>query len=135
ENFPRFMSHVKEIRELGDRRSHWVVKGPAGSTVTWDARITRRVENEEIAWSTSGDTAVQNAGVVHFSPNREGGTQIDIRMSYNPPAGAAGHTIAELLGYDPKTLMDEDLVRFKSLVEEGKTTAEGQRVTRQEVQP
>src|SRR5205823_741370 len=30
ENFPRFMSHVCEVRDLGNGRSHWTVKGPAG---------------------------------------------------------------------------------------------------------
>lgn len=133
ENFPRFMSHVDEVRNMGDGRSHWVVKGPAGSTVSWDAHVTRRVENEEIAWSTDQSATVQNAGIVHFSPNQKGGTQVDVRMTYNPPGGAAGHTVAELLGYDPKSLMDEDLLRFKSLLEEGKTTAEGRQVSREEL--
>lgn len=133
ENFPRFMSHVTEVKDLGDGRWHWVVKGPAGATVSWDAHVTRRVENEEIAWSSDRSATVQNAGIVHFSPNQEGGTQVDVRMTYNPPGGATGHTVAELLGYDPKSLMDEDLLRFKSLLEEGKTTAEGQQVSREEI--
>lgn len=133
ENFPRFMSHVEEVRNTGDGRSHWVVKGPAGANVAWDAHVTRRVENEEIAWSTDQSATVQNAGIVHFSPNQEGGTQVDVRMTYNPPGGAAGHTVAELLGHDPKSLMDQDLLRFKTLLEEGKTTAEGRQVSREDM--
>ncbi|HZD10900.1 MAG TPA: hypothetical protein VE553_06120, partial [Candidatus Binatia bacterium] len=72
---------------------------------------------------------------VHFAPAEDGGTQIDIQMSYNPPAGAAGHSVAQLLGYDPKSLMDDDLLRFKTLIEEGKTTANGRQVTRDQVSP
>jgi uncharacterized membrane protein len=59
-----------------------------------------------------------------------GGTRIQIRLSYNPPAGALGHGVAALLGSDPKRAMDEDLVRFKSLLEDGRTRAHGQTVRR-----
>jgi len=54
-------------------------------------------------------------------------------MSYNPPGGALGHGLATLLGSDPKRAMDEDLVRFKSLLEAGRTRAHGERVTREEL--
>jgi hypothetical protein len=49
-------------------------------------------------------------------------------MSYNPPAGAIGHAIATLFGADPKRAMDEDMLRLKSLLEEGKTRADGEPV-------
>jgi uncharacterized membrane protein len=70
--------------------------------------------------------------VVRFQPNEQGGTRVEVRMTYNPPAGALGHAVASLLGADPKHAMDEDLVRFKSLIEEGKTSANGQDVRRSE---
>jgi len=44
-------------------------------------------------------------------------------LSYNPPAGAIGHAAAWLLGQDLKTALDEDMVRLKSFLEHGKTTA------------
>jgi uncharacterized membrane protein len=37
--------------------------------------------------------------------------------------------VATLLGSDPKAKMDEDLMRFKTLIETGKTTANGRTVT------
>ncbi len=54
-------------------------------------------------------------------------------MSYGPPGGAVGHTVASLFGGDPQQLMDEDLVRFKSLVEKGTTSTEGRRVDAREL--
>jgi uncharacterized membrane protein len=42
-----------------------------------------------------------------------------IRMTYNPPGGAFGHVIAKLFGADPKTELDEDLMRLKSFLETG----------------
>jgi uncharacterized membrane protein len=54
-------------------------------------------------------------------------------MSYTPPAGAIGHAVAALFGADPKRAMDEDMVRLKSILEDGKTTAQGQPVHVEEV--
>jgi hypothetical protein len=56
-------------------------------------------------------------------------------MTYKPPAGAIGHAVAALFGSDPKTALDEDMVRVKSLLEEGATSAQGREVTREEVIP
>jgi uncharacterized membrane protein len=33
ENLPQFMSHLERVTESGDKRSHWVAKGPAGLRV------------------------------------------------------------------------------------------------------
>ncbi|MFW5940154.1 MAG: SRPBCC family protein [Chloroflexota bacterium] len=133
ENFPRFMSHLNEVKVLGDGRSRWVAEGPMGTEFSWEATITEHVPNRMIAWRTTPGAQVQNAGMVHFTPDAQGGTQIQVQMSYNPPAGAVGHSIADLLGTDPESAMDKDLARFKSLIEEGKTTAKGETVTRNEM--
>jgi uncharacterized membrane protein len=45
---------------------------------------------------------------------------VQIRMSYNPPAGWLGHGIAAAFGADPKSSMDADLARMKMLIETGK---------------
>ena len=133
ENFPKFMSHIEEVRRTGEGRTHWRARGPAGISVDWDAVVTRREPNRVLAWKSEPGAAVQNSGVIHFQPNAHGGTQLDIMMSYNPPAGALGHLIAAIFGADPKRAMDEDLVRLKSLIEDRKTTAGGHTVTREEV--
>ncbi len=125
ENFPRFMSNVREIRDLGNGRSHWVVAGPAGTTVEWEATITKLVPNQVLAWKSLPGAAVQNAGIIRFEPNQMGGTQVNIKLSYNPPAGAIGHVVAGLFGSNPKQEMDEDLKRLKDLIEQGKTQTNG----------
>jgi uncharacterized membrane protein len=121
ENFPRFMSHVKEVRKLDEGRSHWVVAGPAGVPVEWDAVITDWVPHQLIAWKSVEGSTVDSAGRVRFQTLQDRSTEIDVQLSYNPPAGAVGHAVAALFGADPKRAMDEDMVRLKSLLEEGKT--------------
>ncbi len=123
ENFPRFMNHVKEIRIAGDV-STWKVAGPAGVPVEFQSHITRDVPNESIAWETVPDSQVHHAGFVRFDENHEGGTRVTVQMTYVPPAGAAGHAVAQLFGVDPRQAMHEDLIRLKSLLEEGKTSTD-----------
>lgn len=123
EAFPKFMSHVREVQKRDERLYHWVVDGPAGVPVEWDAEVTADVPQELIAWRSTQGSTVQSSGVVQFEPNSYGGTRIHIRMSYRPPADALGHTVAKVFGRDPKRQIDADLMRFKSFIETGKTAA------------
>jgi len=134
ENFPRFMSHVRQVEPHGNGRWRWSVTGPAGVPVSWEAEITRMIPGKLIAWESVPGSAIRNAGVIHFDPDR-GGTRIGIRLSYDPPAGAAGHFFAKVLGADPKRQLDDDLVRFKSLMETGKATGREGKVTRDQLDP
>jgi uncharacterized membrane protein len=127
ENFPRFMSHLRQVTRLDDTRSRWTAVGPAGTTVEWYAVVTDVVPHEKLAWESVEGSSVNTIGVVHFRPAPEGATEIDVRLLYAPPGGALGHAVATLFGVDPKHSMDDDLVRLKSLLEEGKTTPGGSR--------
>jgi uncharacterized membrane protein len=135
ESFPRFMAHVKEVRRTGDDRYHWVAAGPAGIPIAWDGEITARVPDETFAWRSLPGALIENAGIARFEASPDGSTRLDIRMSYNPPAGALGHLVAALFGADPKHAMDEDLVRFQSILERGKTTAHGDVVHIEDLAP
>ncbi len=128
ENFPRFMDHVKEVLQSSDTRAHWTVAGPGQVPISFDTEITSMEPERLIAWKTAPGSMIQHSGVIRFDPEGDG-TRLQVQMSYNPVAGAMGHAVAKLFGSDPKTAMDDDLVRFKSLLEYGKTTAHGREVT------
>lgn len=131
-NFSRFMSHIREITDHGGGRSHWVVEGPAGVPVEFDTMIIEDVPNDVIAWETLPGSMVMHSGRVRFRESQNG-TQVNVRMAYTPPAGIVGHTVAAFFGSDPKSAMDQDLVRFKSLMETGETRAEGQKVRQEDL--
>jgi uncharacterized membrane protein len=135
ENFPRFMAKLIGVRNLGQGRSHWVASGPAGIPVSWTAVFTRVVPNEILAWRSEPGSVIANSGIIRFEKLDEWSTRLDIHLSYNPPGGALGHFAAVLFGADPKSAMDEDLVRLKSLLEEGKASAPGKRLTMNELAP
>jgi uncharacterized membrane protein len=119
ENFPRFMSHVREVRDAGENRSHWVVDGPAGVPVEWDAVITRLEPNEVLAWKSVPGSIIKSAGIMRFAQNDDGTTRLDLKMTYNPPAGAIGHAASKILRADPKKQLDDDLARAKTFLETG----------------
>jgi len=116
DNFPLFMSNVREIEDLGSGRSHWTVAGPGGVPIRWTAVLTEQVTNEMLAWRSEPGSMLENAGVVRFRPDGEG-TRVELRFCYLPPVGGAGRAVAELLGVDPRAKLNEDLGRLKSLLE------------------
>ena len=119
ENLPRFMDHLKSVTVLGERRSHWVARGPAGTTIEWDAEIHNEIENQLIAWRSLPGAEVGNAGSVHFTPIAEGrSTEVRVVLSYEPPAGRVGAAIARLFGEEPSQQVAEDLERFKEAMED-----------------
>jgi uncharacterized membrane protein len=128
ENLPRFMQNLQSVTVTDLTHSHWVASAPAGRTVAWDAQIINDKENELIAWRSVGDTDIDNAGSVHFTPAPGGrGTVVKVVLEYAPPAGQTGKLVAKLLGEDPDTQVREDLRHFKEIMEAGEIpTTEGQ---------
>src|ERR1700761_8120219 len=47
---PRFMVHLKSVRELDSRNSEWVAVGPGEREIRWNAEITEDKLNQRIAW-------------------------------------------------------------------------------------
>ena len=131
ENFPKFMSHVRDVKK-GDGTYHWTVNGRVGISVSWDSVMTECVPNQVIAWESVPGSTVPNSGVVRFD-SMNGGTRVHLRMCYNPVGGVVTHALASALGADPKHALDDDMVRLKSLFEKGKTTANHHTVTREQL--
>ena len=120
ENLPRFMVHLESVRELDDRRSYWKVHAPLGRSVEWTAEIIEDRPNELISWRSVEEAQIPNSGTVRFSPAPGGrGTEVQLEVSYEPPAGALGATLAKLIGQEPSQQVDGDLRRFKQVLETG----------------
>jgi uncharacterized membrane protein len=120
-SLPEIMSHVKSVQTNGDGRSHWVVEGPAGRDVEWDAETTADEPGRRIAWRTVGDPDVENEGEVLFTPApRDEGTEVHVHLRYKAPGGAAGKLIAGLYHKDPFAELGDDLRRFKQVMELGR---------------
>ena len=120
ENLPQFMAHLQSVEPLGGGRSRWRATGPVGVEFDWEAEVTDERINEFITWQSVGDATVENTGRVEFRPapgNR--GTEVRVHLTYRPPAGKLGHTVAKLFGEAPDQQIRDDLRRFKQVVETG----------------
>ena len=120
ENLPRFMNHLESVTQVDDRRSHWVAKAPAGTTVEWDAEIYNEKKNKLIAWRSLENSDINHAGSVRFEEGPGGhGTEVKVVINYQAPAGRLGTAIAKLFGEEPERQLEDDLPRFKQLMEAG----------------
>src|SRR5690349_18173797 len=120
QNLPRFMRHLEAVHDMGEGRSHWKAKGPAGMEVEWDATIIADVPGEVITWRSLEGSDVDNAGAVRFERAAGGrGTIVKVNIQYNPPAGVIGAAVAKLFGEEPEQQLDDDLRRFKQVMEIG----------------
>ncbi len=120
DNFPRFMQHVDEIRVLDATRSHWKVRTPQGGQVEWTAELSSDVPAQQLGWRTLPNAGLYHAGVVRFLPAPGSrGTRVEVDFSYRAPLGKTDRRMATLLGDEPSQQVDEDLRRFKQLIETG----------------
>lgn len=116
-NLPRFLSHLERVDVIDGRHSHWVVQGPAGTHVEWDAELINEIRPDLIAWRSLPGADVASAGSVQFRPAGPGETELRVRMQYAPPAGRAGAVVARWLGDSPESMLRTDLRRLKNILE------------------
>jgi len=119
ENLPRFMHQLESVTNIdGTRMTHWVAKPAAGQRVEWDAELVEDRPNERLAWRTAGaDDDVRHAGAVTFLPHGSRVTEVEVAVTYNAPGGIASEIIARLFGHEPGHQIEEDLERFKRVLE------------------
>lgn len=118
--FPHFMENVESVQKLDDKRSRWMIKAPAGTSVQLVTRITEDKPNEAIAWESEPESEIKTTGRAEFldaGPGR--GTMVRLIMRYDPPGGIIGKGIAKLFQREPHIQARRDLRRFKQLMENG----------------
>jgi uncharacterized membrane protein len=111
ENFPRFMSGIKEVRQLDTKHLHWKAE-IGGKTKEWDAEISEQVADQRIAWSST--RGAENSGTMHFIALNPTKTRIILYLSYDPQG------LVERMGNNLGVVsarVSGDLTRFKKFTE------------------
>lgn len=144
ENLPSFMYHLQSVTCSGDR-SHWVANAPLGQSVRWDAQITDDEPNKRIAWQSLPGSRIEHGGSVEFTPAPDAdGTEVRVTLSYRLPAGTLGKAAATVFGESPEQQVNDDLRRFKQILETGQVmrsdgspegTAAGRQMHQRTAQP
>lgn len=121
ENLPRFMRYLQTVTETDAMRSHWVAKTPIGGIpVEWDAEITEEIPDRRLAWGSQPGSTLMTSGSVDFTPAPgDRGTELHVRMKYSPPGGAAGAAVARVFNQITTQSIEDDLHRFKEVMETG----------------
>ncbi len=123
-NLAQVMENVERIEVLGERRSRWVVKAPAGKTVEWDSVVTDDEPGRLIAWQSVEGADVQSSGRIEFLDAPPGrGTMVRATFTYDPPAGGLGEWIAKFFQREPNVQARRDLRRLKQFLETGEVTS------------
>jgi uncharacterized membrane protein len=119
-NLAAFMAHLDEVRVTGERTSHWRTTSVGGRHAEWDAEITEDVPGQRISWRSTEQADIPNEGTVEFRPAPgDRGTEVHVKLRYTLPGGYLGQLMARLLGEDPRQQLDDDLRRFKQVMETG----------------
>lgn len=121
ENLPNFMSHIKKVVEIDEKRSKWTAEVPGGiGTIEWEAVIEQDLRNRHISWRSVANSEIENSGEVRFEDAPAGkGTIVETTISYRPPAGNAGEFVAKLLNPAFEKVVKQDLKQFKKHMEKG----------------
>jgi uncharacterized membrane protein len=124
ENLPRFMRHVDSVRDLGGGRTLWTAGELAGRAVEWEVETLADRPGEMISWRSVEGMPISSSGTVHFSKAPgDRGTEVTLELTYDPPLGLLGATLARLFREEPGQLVRDDLRRFKQLMEVGEILA------------
>jgi uncharacterized membrane protein len=114
-NYARFMDHVKEVRRQDSGQAHWRIAGAQGQPLEWEVEATQNVPHRSVAWRSAPGQPVRNLGMAQFARLPEGGTRVTVRLSYTLPD--IGEPASALFGDDPQRALEQDLKRFKTLIE------------------
>jgi uncharacterized membrane protein len=118
ENLPKFMTHLKEVKEIDSIRSKWIAAIPANlGDIEWEAEILRDDENKLIRWQSLPGSTIDNSGEVRFQDSGDNKTLVLITLSYRPPLGDVGNLGGKIFNPIFKNLLKKDLEEFKTVIE------------------
>lgn len=117
-NFSRFLSHVKEVIELENGRTHWTLNNTEiqGKPLEWEGTLTRSEHPYVLKWESAPHAILQHRGILHFESVRDG-TRVDIQIHISPTTSAVATEMASIFGGNPRRQLEQDLMRMKIYIE------------------
>jgi uncharacterized membrane protein len=116
EELPRFLSGVREVRRLDERRLHWRAE-VAGMERVWELEISDLVVERRIAWQSRWGP--ENRGEIVFEPLSPSQTLVTMTVRYDPVSFV--EIVTDYLGV-LGLWVDRNLRRFKDLMEQPDST-------------
>jgi uncharacterized membrane protein len=116
EAMPRWMRWIESVQTAPDDPdlTDWTLAAQ-GFRFHWKARITQRVEAQQLHWESVGGLATK--GAVRFYPQPEATTVVKLSVSYDLPGVLAPLMDPSILGGIVTRELQANLDRFRDLVE------------------
>ena len=118
EAMPRWMRWIESVIAVQGEPdlTDWTLAAQ-GFRFHWKARITRRVEAQQLHWESVG--GLPTKGAVRFYPQGPQRTAVKLSVSYELPAVLAPLMEPTILGGIVTKELQANLDRFRELVERG----------------
>ena len=116
DNLPRFVPHVRAVREVAVDRHRWELGRPGEPSIELDTRITRFGSLRVVAWETMPGSVVKHTGSIRLRPGAAaaGRVRVALRLSYVLPPSPFGDQVAALVQADG---IDDALRGWKASLE------------------
>ncbi|BEV35210.1 SRPBCC family protein [Synechococcus sp. M16CYN] len=116
EAMPKWMRWIESVRMLDDDPdlTDWTLAAQ-GFRFTWKARITQRVEAQQLHWESVN--GLPTKGAVRFYPQSLERTMVKLSVSYELPGVLAPLMEPSILGGIVTKELQANLDRFRDLVE------------------
>ncbi len=115
EAMPRWMRWIESVKTLNDPDlTDWTLAAQ-GFRFSWKARITTRVEAQQLHWESVG--GLPTKGAVRFYPQADECTAVKLSVTYELPGVLAPLMEPSILGGIVTKELQANLDRFRDLVE------------------
>ena len=116
ESMPLWMRWIESVKTLDDPDlTEWTLAAQ-GFRFQWKARITQRVEAQQLHWESVGGLSTK--GAVRFYPESVDRTVVKLSVTYELPRVLAPLMEPSILGGIVTKELQANLDRFRDLVEE-----------------
>ena len=117
ESMPLWMRWIESVKTLDDPDlTEWTLAAQ-GFRFSWKARITQRVEAQQLHWESVG--GLPTKGAVRFYPEADDRTVVKLSVTYELPRVLAPLMEPSILGGIVTKELQANLDRFRDLVEAG----------------
>ena len=113
---PKWMRWIESVKTMGSPDlTEWTLAAQ-GFRFTWEAKITQRVEAQQLHWQSVG--GLPTKGAVRFYPEAPNRTVVKLTVSYELPGVLAPLMDPNILGGIVVKELQANLDRFRDLVQE-----------------
>jgi uncharacterized membrane protein len=119
---------IEDLTSVEPRRFRWASRIVDGGRLEGEVELDELVENEQVSWHAASSSELLHEGSLRLTTAPYGrGTEVTVRVSYEPPAGRVGQLLLRLVGDEPKQVVTRHLYQLRQLLEAGEiATTEGQ---------